>query len=179
MPDIMRTCSWRRTATLTGVMLRSRGWSWRRRGPPTVGRSHGGGDRRLFEQVTARLTDLRVGRLGRFSGLAAEAIEDGDPLLGPARSWISTTSYVATRNRKKRDDPTVVIKVDVTAECHRRGLPTPVAIGVRHIEVGPRGGRPSATLRLSFANVVHGPILLGRDSHLGGGLFQAADAGER
>ena len=137
------------------------------------------GDRRLFEQVTARLTDLRVGRLGRFSGLAAEAIEDGDPLLGPARSWISTTSYVATRNRKKRDDPTVVIKVDVTAECHRRGLPTPVAIGVRHIEVGPRGGRPSATLRLSFANVVHGPILLGRDSHLGGGLFQAADAGER
>jgi CRISPR-associated protein Csb2 len=133
----------------------------------------------LFERVTARLTDLRAGRLGRFSGLAAEAIEDGDPLLGPARTWICTTSYVATRNLKKRDDPSAVIKTDVTAECHRRGLPTPEAIGVRDIEAGPRGGRPSATLQLSFANVVHGPILLGRDSHLGGGLFHAVDMGQQ
>ena len=137
------------------------------------------GDRRLFEQVTGQLTDLRAGRLGRFAGLSAAPIEAGDPLLGPSRSWISTTSYAATRNLKKRDDPSAVIKMDVTAECHRRGLPTPEAIGVRDVEAGPRGGRPSATLRLSFANVVHGPILLGRDSHLGGGLFHAVDVGER
>ena len=135
------------------------------------------GDLRLFERVTGQLNDLRAGRLGRFTGLAAEPIEDGDPLLGPARDWISTTSYVATRNLRKRDDPTAAIEADVTAECHRRGLPTPVAIDVRDVEAGPRGGRPSATLRLSFANVVHGPLLLGRDSHLGGGLFHAVDAG--
>ena len=136
------------------------------------------GDRQSFEQVTGQLTDLRAGRHGRFSGLVAEAVEDGDPLLGPARSWISATAYVATRNLKNRDDPTAVIKVDVTAECSRRGLPTPVAIDVRDIEAGPRGGRPSATLGLRFANVVHGPILLGRDSHMGGGLFHA-ETGEQ
>ena len=136
------------------------------------------GDRRLFEQVTGQLTDLRAGRLDRFSGLAAEAVEDGDALLGPARSWISATSYVATRDLKKRDDPTSVIKADVIAECDRRGLPAPVAVAVRDIEAGPRGGRPRGTLRLRFANVVHGPILLGRDSHSGGGLFHA-DSGQR
>ena len=135
------------------------------------------GDRQLFEQVTGQLTDLRAGRLGRFSGLVAEAVEGGDPLLGPARSWISSTSYVATRNLKKRDDLTTVIKADVTAECDRRRLPKPVAIDVRDIQAGPRGGRPSAKLGLRFANVVHGPILLGRDSHLGGGLFHA-DSGQ-
>ena len=134
------------------------------------------GDRRLFERVTGQLADLRAGRLGRFSGLAAEAVEDGDPLLRAARSWFSATSYVATRNLKKHHDPTAAIEADVTVECHRRGLPTPAAIDVRHVEAGPHGGRPSAKLRLSFASVVHGPILLGRDSHLGGGLFHAVDA---
>ena len=130
-----------------------------------------GGAQRLFEEVTRRLGELRAGRLGQFGHLVAEAVEDGDPLLGPAHSWISRTPYVATRNLKKRDDAVSAVKADVAAECVRRGLPIPTEIHVLDISAGPRGGRPTADLKLRFAAAVRGPLLLGRNSHSGGGLF--------
>ena len=130
-------------------------------------------DRRHFDRVVQQLGELRAGRLGRFDHLTAEPAEEGDPLLGPATTWIGRTSYVATRNIKKRDDPEVVVKADVAAECARRGLPIPVEIQVSDTSVGPRGGRPAAQLKLRFATALPGPLLLGRDSHMGGGLFHA------
>ena len=129
------------------------------------------GAQRLFEEVTRQLVELRAGRLGRFGHLVAEPIGDGDPLLGPAKVWIGRTPYVATRNLKKRDDPAAVIKADVAAECVRRGLPAPTEIRVLEFRAGPRGGRPTARLKLHFAGAVRGPLLLGRNSHSGGGLF--------
>ena len=129
------------------------------------------GEQRHFEEVTRRLGDLRAGRLGRFGHLTAEPLEDGDPLLGPATAWTGRTPYVATRNLKKRDDPIAFINADVAAECVRRGLPTPAEIQVLSVNVGPRGGRPTAHLKLRFAVAIRGPVLLGRDSHSGGGLF--------
>ena len=131
-------------------------------------------DQRLFDKVTRQLGELRAGRLGRFDRLMAEPVEDGDPLLGPATTWISKTSYVATRNLRKHDDPAVAVKVDVATECVRRGLPIPTEIHVSDVSVGPRGGRPAAKLKLRFAAVVRGPLLLGRDSHAGGGLLHVA-----
>ena len=129
------------------------------------------GEQRHFEDVTRRLGELRAGRLGRFGHLTAEPLEDGDPLLGPATAWTGRTPYVATRNLKKRDDPIAFINADVAAECVRRGLPTPAEIQVLSVNVGPRGGRPTAHLKLRFAVAIRGPVLLGRDSHSGGGLF--------
>ena len=145
--------------------------------PWTVDRRAGrisGRQRRLFDQVVSRLTELRAGRLGRFDGLVAEPMNDGDPLRGPATLWIGSTPYIATRNLKRRDDPTSFVKADVLAECRRRGLPSPTEVEVLDVGSGPRGGRPAATLKLRFATAVRGPILLGRDSHAGGGLFRAA-----
>lgn len=131
-------------------------------------------DRRRFDETTRRLTDLRAGRLGRFGHLSADPVMDGDPLLGPASTWLGTTRYVATRNLQRHDDPAALIKADVAAECCRRGLPAPVEIRVSDVSVGPRGGRPAAKLILHFAVAVRGPIVLGIDSHVGGGLFHAA-----
>lgn len=130
-------------------------------------------DRRQFDRVIRQLGELRAGRLGRFDHLTAEPVEEGDPLLGPATTWTGRSRYLATRNLKKRDDPAAVIKADVADECVRRGLPIPTEIHVLDVSVGPRGGRPAAKLELRFATVVRGPLLLGRDSHLGGGLFHA------
>ena len=130
--------------------------------------------RRRFDETTRRLTELRVGRLGRFDHLTAEPVADGDPLLGPASTWIGETPYVATHNLKKHDDPGTVVKTDAAGECRRRGLPAPVEIHVSDIRAGPRGGRPAAKLILRFAVAVRGPLILGRDSHAGGGLFLAA-----
>ena len=129
------------------------------------------GTQRRFEEVTRRLGELKAGRLGRFTHLVAEPINDGDPLLGPANVWIGRTPYVATRNFKRQEDPATVIKRDIAAECGRRGLPTPTEIRVLDLNVGPPGGRPAARLKLRFAVAVRGPLLLGRDSHSGSGLF--------
>ena len=133
-----------------------------------------GDDRRLFDSTTRQLNELRAGRLGRFTGLVPETIDDGDPLLGPATTWVGKTSYVATRNLKKRDDPGAFIKADVIAECARRGLPRPMEVHVSDCAAGTRGGWPTAKLTICFATAIRGPVLLGRDSHAGGGLFHAA-----
>ena len=136
-----------------------------------------GRQRRFFDQVVSRLTELRAGRLSRFDGLVAEPMNDGDPLRGPATLWIGSTPYIATRNLKRRDDPASFVKADVLAECRRRGLPSPTEVEVLDVGSGPRGGRPVAALKLRFATALHGPILLGRDSHAGGGLFRAVSCG--
>ena len=134
--------------------------------------------RRFFDAVVRRLTELRAGSLGRFDGLVAEPMRDDDPLLGPATLWIGKTPYLATRNLKKRHDPAAFVKADVIMECRRRGLPSPAEVAVLDVRSGPRGGRPAAMLRLRFATAVRGPVLLGRDSHSGGGLFRAASCRE-
>ena len=135
-------------------------------------------ERRQFEEVTRKLRQLTAGRLGRFDDLVAVPVEDGDPLVGPATAWFGQTPYVTTRNLKKRDDPATAIEADVIVECRRRGLPAPAEVEILDFEAGPRGGRPHATLKLRFATAIRGPVLLGRDSHAGGGLFHAL-TGER
>lgn len=131
-------------------------------------------DQQLFSKVIHRLRELRAGALGRFNGLTAEPVEDGDPLIGPADTWIGKTTYMATRHLKKTENPVDAIKSDVINECMRRGLPIPTEIDVAGIRTGPRGGQPAAKLKLRFAIAIRGPILLGKNSHAGGGMFHAA-----
>jgi len=129
----------------------------------------------LFEDAARSIKELRAGRLGVFRDLTVEPLPEGDPLIGPARDWISKTPYVASRNLKKSDDSVRLVHADFVTECIRRGLPKPAEIQVSDVTSGPRGGRPSANLKLRFATVVRGPLLLGRDSHSGGGLFVVLD----
>ena len=129
-------------------------------------------DRRRFDEVVHRLAYLHAGKLGNFR-LRAVPLDDADPVLGPAEVWESRTPYLATRDLKKKDDSRAVLTRDLMTECHRRSLPAPSHIDIRNLSVGPRGGRPTAELVLRFATAVRGPVLLGRDSHKGGGLFHA------
>ena len=128
-------------------------------------------NRRLFNQVTGNLKELRAGYLGRFDNLVATPVEDGDPLIGPSRCWISKSPYVATRNLKKREDIASIIKADVITECARRSLPKPTEIEILTSTAGPHGGLPTAKIKIQFAVAVRGPFMLGRNSHAGGGLF--------
>lgn len=130
-------------------------------------------EQRLFDRVTQNLSELNAGRAGCLRDLKPTPLESGDSLIGPAKSWVSKTNYVASRNLKKREDLELTIKADVSAECTRRRLPLPTEIRVRNPQVGPRGGRPTANLTLRFAVAISGLLLLGRDSHHGGGLFCA------
>ncbi len=132
------------------------------------------GQQRIFTDTVSGLDILRAGRLGVFP-MQAVTLRDGDSLIGPARHWRSARPYLATRNMKKKDDLEAAVCVDVRSQCHRLGLPAPERIKVLSASVGPRGGRPTATLSLHFATAVRGPLLLGRDSHRGGGMFRSCD----
>ncbi len=129
---------------------------------------------RDFTDTVNGLDMLRAGRLGAFP-MHAVALRDGDSLIGPAKRWRSARPYLATRNMKKKDDLEAVVSADVQRQCQRLGLPAPERIDVLNASVGPRGGRPTATLTLHFAAAVRGPLLLGRDSHRGGGMFRSCD----
>ena len=134
-------------------------------------------EQRLFDRVVCSLVDLRAGVLGRFR-LSAAPIGEGDPTIGPARTWKGVTEYTATRNMKKRDDPRITVEGDVRAECARQGILSPRDVEVSKVSVGPRGGGLKAAVTLHFNTAVRGPILLGRDSHTGGGLFHAVPLDE-
>lgn len=126
-----------------------------------------------FERVTTRLRQLRVGKTGVISLCCSSVLTAGDPLFGPARTWESRTAYSPTRHASRRKDPGLAVIQDVIMECERRGLPKPEA-ELLELTVGPKGGHPVARLRICFPVAVEGPIMLGRDSHSGGGLFAAA-----
>ena len=103
--------------------------------------------------------------------MQAIPLDDDDRVTATAQIWRSTTPYLATRNIKKGADATAAVTQDLLTECRRRGLPAPAAVKVARASAGPYDGRPTAEIELSFATAVRGPILLGRSSHRGGGLF--------
>jgi CRISPR-associated protein Csb2 len=131
-----------------------------------------GGDAAAFDRVASGLRAVTMGHAGVLSLAPPEEPRDGSRAVGPATVWASATPYRPTRHPSRGQDAAGAIISDIAAECRRRGLPVPrVELGA--VRAGPKGGRPEAEARLAFSVAVRGPILLGRDSHLGGGLFLA------
>ena len=117
--------------------------------------------------------ELRAGSAGCLT-LSVRSIDAGaDMLFSSSRTWESVTPYQVTRHTK-HVGVAEALSADVRAECRRRGLPEP--------RVTPREARgiPGVGLvggaRLTFQVAVEGPIVLGRSSHLGGGLFAGTRA---
>ena len=140
-------------------------WACDRSGAPPTQR-----DRALFDRVVSALAEVRAGRLGVVTFEHPAELTSGDPLIGPARVWQSRTHYRATRHAGRRKDLAAALIRDVIAGCARRGLPRP-EVELLEFSAVPNGGGLLAQLRLRFAAAIYGPLLLGRDSHRGGGLF--------
>jgi len=126
---------------------------------------------RWLAEALEGLTDLRAGRLGCFALIPAKPDAD-DALFGRGKVWSTRTPYQPTRHPHRNEDSRDAVLTDVLNEVERRGLPRPV-VDVIAVDEGPRGGL-RARLRLTFAVVVAGPILLGKDAHFGAGLFGRA-----
>jgi len=126
-----------------------------------------------LDASVADLSDLRAGAAGRLKLAWSPIHAHEDPLFGAARRWESVTDYQPTRHGK-RVTPSEALVADVQAEVLRRGMPIPTHIEVIELREGPRGGL-AGRLRIRFATVVSGPILIGRSRHFGGGLFSAAE----
>ncbi|HEY5208487.1 MAG TPA: type I-U CRISPR-associated protein Csb2 [Stellaceae bacterium] len=129
-------------------------------------------DRALFDRIVGALAVVRAGRLGIIH-LTPDAAPSLNRLIGPSRVWESDTPYRPARHAGRGKEPTEALLRDVSAECQRRGLPAPMPELLEHV-TGPKDGI-AARLRLRFAVAVEGPIMLGRDSHHGGGLFVASE----
>ena len=127
-----------------------------------------------FNRVVPNLTSVRAGKLGVISLDSAYVLPPGDPLVGPVHMWESRTLYHPTRHAGRGKDLEMAVVSDIIAECHRRGLPRP-RVEVLELHVGPKGGNLAARMSLRFTVAVKGPILLGRNSHKGGGLFVAVN----
>ena len=133
-------------------------------------------DRACFDGVVTTLTNVRAGPLGVLTLGPASALAAGDPLVGPSHVWESRTPYRPTRHAGRSRETDAFVVQDIIAECERRGLPRP-EVELLELNAGPNGGGLAARLRLRFAVAIAGPIMLGRDSHKGGGLFVAVDEG--
>jgi CRISPR-associated protein Csb2 len=124
----------------------------------------------VLESALRDFAELRAGHAGILTlAPVADAPDDNDRTFGRSRRGVSRTDYRPTRHAH-RVTLEEAVRLDLIAECARRGLPRP-EVKVLAVEHGRRGGL-SARARLRFRTAVAGPILLGRGSHFGAGLFE-------
>jgi len=124
----------------------------------------------LLEQALADLGELRAGAAGRLSLQPVPIDPATDPLLAPAKVWESITPYRVTRHLRC-GDAGAALAADIASECRSLGLPEP-EIAIQRV-YAKTGIGLAGVARLTFRVAVSGPLLIGRDRHLGGGLFAA------
>ena len=126
----------------------------------------------LVEQALEGMEILLAGNAGRLVIAPSTPDAEHDPLFAPARVWESVADYQLTRYRRRLTDAQA-LKSDILVELRRRAWPAPETVEVLSVHRGPRGAL-SGRLRITFATVQTGPLLLGRTAHRGGGLFARA-----
>jgi len=125
-----------------------------------------------LKNALVNFSDLRAGTAGRLT-LRPYVVENSeDRLFERSQIWESVTTYQVTRHRKEGGAAAALVE-DVREECRRCGLPEPrvTALQTR----GVRGLGLLGEMRIDFKIAVQGPIILGRSSHFGGGLFASAE----
>lgn len=122
----------------------------------------------VLDKALPGFCELRAGSMGCLRLRAISIDPDTDPFFAVSRVWESVTPYSVTRHMKQ-GSAAEALSADLYAECCRRGLPRPVVIS------GELRGIPGTGLsgfaRLAFPVPVQGPLMLGRNRYLGGGLF--------
>lgn len=125
---------------------------------------------RALDEALDGFRELRAGANGLLTLSPRTICEDvaGSP-LGRSRVWENVTPYVVTRHARGASAADALI-VDVRAECRRVGLGEPI-VALRSVR-GVSGTGLTGDLRLTFAQAVSGPLVLGRTRYFGGGLFR-------
>ena len=121
--------------------------------------------------LASRVEPSSVLRFTMSAKPIGRCISDSAALAGPARVWESRTFYLATRHASRGKDKMAALISDVSTECERRGLPRPIEVEILEFAGVANGGGLRSRARLRFATAIQGPLLLGRDSHQGGGVF--------
>jgi CRISPR-associated protein Csb2 len=124
----------------------------------------------ILDRALKGFRELRAGSAGKLALTACHSGVEGDRLLARSSIWKSLTPYRVTRHARL-GDAAAALEANLLAECRRAGLPQP------QIEITKTFAKSGTGLlgfaQLEFRTAVAGPILLGRDRHFGGGLFEA------
>jgi CRISPR-associated protein Csb2 len=132
-------------------------------------------EREHFASLATALIDLnqlRAGRAGMLKIELAQMDAEVSQLIRPSQVWQTVTPYFVNRYRKL-GDAAAAVSADVSEACRALGLP---AVQVTVLSVDALAGRGlSGQVRLRFGRTVEGPILIGRQRHFGGGLFESVD----
>jgi CRISPR-associated protein Csb2 len=132
-------------------------------------------EREHFASLAAALIDLdqlRAGHAGMLKLELAQMDAEVSQLMRPSHVWQTVTRYFVNRYRKL-GNAAAAVSADVSEACRALGLP---AVQVTVLSVDALAGRGlSGQVRLSFSRAVGGPILIGRQRHFGGGLFESVD----
>lgn len=124
----------------------------------------------VLDKALSGFCELRAGSMGHLSLQAISIDLDADPLFAVSRAWESVTPYAVTRHIKQ-GSAAEALSADLCGECCRRGLPKPMMIP-RELRGIPGRGL-TGVARLVFPVPIQGPLILGRNRYLGGGLFAA------
>ncbi len=122
----------------------------------------------MLETALTDFRELRAGKAGCLRLQLASVDSSDTRLFGPSQDWKSVTPYSVNRHAKHATVKETLCR-DVLAECEGRGFPRPQAIALDWLAQS--GKSLSGHIRLTFKQLVSGPIILGRTRHLGGGLF--------
>ena len=123
-----------------------------------------------FNKVVRNLIHVRAGKLGIISLKPTFFHKNSDQLAKSSHIWKSYNFYRTTRHAGRGKNVRMAAINDIIMECERRGLPKP-HVKIIEVKFVPNGGRLIARMRLYFSVEVEGPLMLGRDSHMGGGIF--------
>ncbi|MFO0947029.1 MAG: type I-U CRISPR-associated protein Csb2 [Planctomycetota bacterium] len=123
-----------------------------------------------LERALEGMFELRAGSSGVLKLCIDTVYPESDPVFLRSRTWESVTEYVVTRHLKA-DSANAAFATNLQSECRSIGLPTP---SVRVLWVGSISGLGlCGRVSMLFPTAVEGPIILGRNRHIGGGLFAA------
>jgi CRISPR-associated protein Csb2 len=126
------------------------------------------GQMALLAHALEGLSELRAGQAGVLSLRPIFVQVENDPLFAPSRVWRSQTRYRVTRHVRAAD-AFQALASDIRAQLRLRGFPE-AAVTPNECK-GIAGKGLEGTAELHFQVAVSGPVLLGRNRFLGGGMF--------
>lgn len=122
----------------------------------------------LLDRALEGLRELRAGKAGVLTLRPAVVDTDTDPLFAPATLWTTQTRYLVTRHVRAADARQALVS-DIQEQLRLREFPKAEVTSLECDGVAGKGLEGRVTLRFKVA--VTGPVLLGRNRFLGGGIF--------
>jgi CRISPR-associated protein Csb2 len=122
----------------------------------------------FLDRALEGLRELRAGEAGVLSLRPAMVMAEQDPLFSPSREWSTLTRYRVTRHVRAADARKALAS-DIHAQLLLRNFPEAAVTPMECEGVAGKGLQGAATLKFKVA--VAGPVLLGRNRFLGGGMF--------